>query len=93
LGNSPENDFAVSGYWQRLGGPEQPTEWELMLKSLELSEDQALLELESSGAKARKLRRWIEQNYRQRYIPSQFLTRRQLERFQWESSRRSDRNQ
>jgi hypothetical protein len=53
--------------------PDQPPEWELMLQSLDLNEAEALHQLEISGAKARALRLWIEQNYRQRYIPQKFL--------------------
>ena len=57
---------------------DQPTEWELMLQSLKLNEAEAWRQLEISGSKSYALRLWIEQNHHQRYIPLQFLTRRQI---------------
>jgi len=74
MGIPPQNSFSF-GYWRRPSETDQPTEWELMLQSLELTEDEAWRQLEISGAKARALRCWIEENHRQRYIPLQFLTR------------------
>ena len=76
MGISPENSFAVSRPWLR--GPDQPTEWELMLQSLELTEAEARRQLEINGAKSSALRLWIEQNHRQRYVPLQFLMWRQI---------------
>jgi hypothetical protein len=55
-----------------------------MLASLELTENEARRLLGIGGAKASALRLWIEQNYRVRYIPTRFLTQRQMERFRWE---------
>ena len=52
-----------------------------MLANLDLTENEARSLLGMGGAKARTLRLWIEQNYRVRYIPTQFLTRRQMRRF------------
>ena len=71
MGISPENNFVASSSWLR--GPDQPTEWELMLQSLDLTEAEARRQLEISGARSSALRLWIEQNHRQRYIPLQFL--------------------
>jgi len=73
MGISPKNNFGARGW---ISVPDQPTEWELMLVSLELTEDEAWRQLEISGAKSCALRRWIEQNHHQRYIPPQFLWRR-----------------
>jgi hypothetical protein len=70
MGISPRSNFGSKAW---ITVPDQPTEWELMLQSLELNEAEALHQLEISGAKARALRLWIEQNYRQRYIPQKFL--------------------
>src|SRR5215469_15462670 len=73
MGISPKNNFGARGW---ISVPDQPTEWELMLVSLELTEDEAWRQLEISGAKSCALRLWIEQNHHQRYIPPQFLWRR-----------------
>ena len=80
---SLENNYA-SGAWRRLSVPTGPAQWELMLASLELTENEARLLLGIGGAKASTLRLWIEQNYRVRYIPTQFLTRRQMLRGRWD---------
>jgi hypothetical protein len=76
MGISSENSFAASRPWLR--GPDQPTEWELMLQSLELTEAEARRQLEINGAKSSALRLWIEQNHRQRFVPMQFLMWRQI---------------
>ena len=76
---SLENNYA-SGAWRRLSVPTGPTQWELMLANLELTENEARGLLGIGGAKACTLRLWIEQNYRERYIPTEFLTRRQMQR-------------
>jgi hypothetical protein len=83
LSRSLKNNDA-SGPWRRLSVSGRLTEWELMLASLELTENEARLLLGIGGAKARTLRLWIEQNYRVRYIPTQFLTRRQMRRGRWD---------
>jgi hypothetical protein len=83
LSRSLKNNDA-SGPWRRLSVPGRLTEWELMLASLELTENEARSLLGIGGAKACTLRLWIEQNYRVRYIPTQFLTRRQMRRFRWD---------
>ena len=80
---SLKNNYA-SGAWHRLSVPTGPTQWELMLASLELTENEARRLLGIGGAKAGALRLWIEQNYRVRYIRTRFLTQRQMERFRWE---------
>ena len=78
MGISLKNNYATAGNWSLLSVPARPTEWELMLVSLELTEDEAWRQLGIGGAKATALRRWIEQNHRQRYIPQQFLWRRRI---------------
>jgi len=76
MGISSQNNYG-SWAWVSVSAA-RPTEWELMLVSLELTEDEAWRQLGIGGAKATALRRWIEQNHHQRYIPPQFLGRRQI---------------
>ena len=72
MGIFPQNNFGTRGW---ISVPDQPTEWELLLQTLELNEDEAWGQLGIGGAKSRALRLWIQQNYRQRYIPQRFLWR------------------
>ena len=78
MGIALQSNYA-SGPWRQLPPvPDLPTEWDNMLASLKLTEDEAWRQMGIGGAKAAALLRWIEQNHRQRYVPPQFLWRRQI---------------
>jgi hypothetical protein len=79
-----ENTYAA-GPHRRLSVPDRPTQWELMLQSLELTESQArhLLKIPSSQ-KGGQLRRWIERHHRDRFVPVRFLTAEQADRCRWD---------
>jgi hypothetical protein len=85
LSRSFKNTYAT-GPWGRLAPvPDAPPQWELLLRSLELTESQARLLLKISGSKkADRLRRWIEVHHRDRFVPPRFLTREQMERCRWD---------
>src|SRR5215472_4886103 len=57
MGIALQNNYASNGHWNWLSVPARPTEWELMLVSLELTEDEAWRQLGIGGAKATALRR------------------------------------
>jgi len=71
----PHRQFAVA---------RQPTQWDLILQALEITEHQAHLLFNKPEPKARRLKLWIMQNYRRCYIPLAFLTAEQQEIFSWE---------
>ena len=77
----------ASGPYRLLAISHCVTEWDTLLRALELTQEQAywlIKKQRSSGSTALRLRLWIERNYRRRYIPSEFLTAEQMESFTWE---------
>jgi hypothetical protein len=77
------SNFAT-GPARRLPVVHVPTQWQLLLRDLGLTEQDAHGLLKRTGAKALRLRLWIQSNYRRRYIPVRFLTAEQIEAFLWD---------
>jgi hypothetical protein len=56
-----------------------PTQWELLLADMQISEEDAQCLLEQTGEKSRQLRRWIHKHHDRLYVPTKFLTAEQME--------------